>query len=687
MPLAPRPTDPLNPDLMPIPLAPRHYAIVTASLCCAIHAPTLRAQDQTVPEYSLEDLMKVEVVSAARKTQTLLDVPAAVFVLTHDDIERSGAASLPEALRLVPGVQVARLSSGTWAVSVRGSNNRFSNKLQVLIDGRSIYSPLFGGVLWEGEHVPLFDIERIEVIRGPGAAAWGANAVNGVINIITRKAAATQGTMVSLTGGTRERAAGSARYGFTPAPDWAARLWASAERNAVGHTPNPPGIDDVNSSSNAGLRIEQATPGLTRSLNLVAFHSDLDYGLTVPVLGPPYSAAVGSHESYQGASLTFREERTLSAASDLAYQTSFERTTLKIRPFEEVRNKLAAEAQHRVRWLPTHELVWGGAASYSGDRITSAYPLDFSNAETGSTVLSVFAQDEWRLAQWPLTLSYGLRIDRSTLNDRASVQPNLRALWTLRPGQVVWASIARAERLPTRAESSANFTAGVLPPGGGSPLPVEYKFVAGAAGDARNEGLDLFELGYRGEWFSELFVDATAYAGRYRDLRSYRLQTPYLALDPLRYVQPATIDWHGKASVTGAELALDWKLMRDLRTRWSATHIELRADDQTLLPSERAVIEGGTPRDQAGAQLVWQVAPAHELDATVLHVGALPAYAIGAYTRFDARWAWRVTRDVELALVGQNIGSGAHAEFRQSDLASPLTQIRSNWYAKLTMKF
>ena len=659
--------------------------VVLLSACLA--ALPVRAQDQSVPDYSLEDLLKVEVVTASRKSQDLLEVPAAAYVLTHDDIERSGATSLPEALRQVPGVQVARLSSGVWAVSVRGFNDRFSNKLQVLVDGRSVYSPLFAGVLWEGVQVPLADVERIEIIRGPGAAAWGANAVNGVINIITRKTTADRGTMTSIGAGDRGQVMAYARHAFAPAENWSARLWAQSTRNAISHTPGSVSIDDAATLASAGARIDQTEAGVSRTLNVSVFHSDLDYGLDRPLLVPPYGAAVQAHQDYQGANFTYREERTLTSASDFAMQVSAEHTDLEMSPADEGRNKFSVDAQHSVRWLRNHELVWGGALSYSGDHLTGAYPLDFEGLQVEYSVWSLFAQDEWRLSSLPLTLSYGMRVDRSTLNGSTSVQPNLRALWTLTPGQVVWASLGRAKRLPSRAEYSANIALRVIPPSVASPLPVEASLVARSADQAGDERLDMLEAGYRGEWSNNMFFDATAFIGRYRDLRETRALTPYLAQDPLRYVQPVVADWHGRADVSGAELAFEWKLARDLRTRLSASHLELRADDATLNASEKSIIEGGAPRNQASAQIVWQVASAHELDFTYLHVGALRAYAIDGYNRFDARWAWRVSRDIEVALVGQNIGAGGHTELYPTYLAAPLTEVRNSWYAKLTMKF
>jgi len=659
---------------------------VVLLLACLAALPTW-AQDQSVPDYSLEDLLKVEVVTASRKSQDLLEVPAAAFVLTHDDIERSGATSLPEALRLVPGVQVARLSSGVWAVSVRGFNDRFSNKLQVFVDGRSVYSPLFAGVLWEGVQVPLADIERIEIIRGPGAAAWGANAVNGVINIITRKTAGEQGTMASVSAGSDGQVTAYARHGFASAENWSARLWAQSTRNSVSHTPGAVAISDVAASSSAGARIDQTEAGISRTLNVSAFHSDLDYGLDRPLLVPPYSAGVQAHQDFSGANLTYREERTLTSASDLAVQVSAEHTDLTMSPIVEARNKLTADVQHNVRWLRDHELVWGAALSYSGDHLTGTHPISFDGAQVEYAVWSLFAQDEWRLSIAPVNLSYGVRVDRSTLNGSSSVQPNLRALWTLTPGQVVWASIGRAERLPSRAEHSADITLQVIPPSPASPLPVEVGMTAGSADRAGDERLDMLEAGYRGEWSSDLFFDATAFAGRYRDLRAVRVLTPYLAQNPLRYVQPWLADWHGKAAVSGAELALEWKLVRDLRARVSASHLELRADDATLTPQERAVVEGTAPHNQASAQVVWQVASAHELDFTYMHVGALSAYAIDGYNRFDARWSWHVTRAIEVSLVGQNIGAGAHTEFYQTYLSAPRTEVRNSWYARLAMKF
>jgi len=283
---------------------------VLAGLLAAMLAANAGAQSQkNVPDVttlSMEDLMNMQVTSVSKRTQKVADAAAAVFVITQDDIRRSGATSIPEALRLAPGIEVARIDENKWAIASRGFNGRFDNKLLVLIDGRSVYTPLFSGVYWNVQDVLLEDVDRIEVIRGPGATLWGANAVNGVINIITKKAKDTQSALVSTGAGTEERASGSARYGSTIG-NTAFRVYGKYFNWGPSQYPSGMTAHDGWDALRGGFRADWAPAG-PNSLTVQGDIYQSKYGetLTVPSLSAPYSSTFPNQGNYSGGNVLAR---------------------------------------------------------------------------------------------------------------------------------------------------------------------------------------------------------------------------------------------------------------------------------------------------------------------------------------------------------------------------------------------
>jgi iron complex outermembrane receptor protein len=402
------------------------FVLVALTTAALVGLPTKAAAQTSPPaDLSLEDLLKADVVTAARKSQAQQDVAAAVFVVTREDIERSGATSLPEALRLVPGVQVARLASGRWAVSVRGFNSRFANKLLVLMDGRSVYSPLFSGVVWEMEGTLLEDIDRIEVIRGPGAALWGANAVNGVINILTRKARATQGGLLAISTGSVERGAVAARFGGS-LPEGHYRVWAKRESHrAFENGAGSKGLDAWQ-TTRFGFRADTAlgsSDSLTVSGNLIRTSAG-DRWIEASLFSPTGFQIADRTQRADVGHLLARYSRLGDDGSETIVQTYLAHNRLEvIDRVDERRTTADLDVQHRPRSAGMHDLVWGFNYRVSRDEISGQGIIAVAPARRNITLGSAFVNDEITLVpeQLRATLACGW-------SATASPAPNPRAM-------------------------------------------------------------------------------------------------------------------------------------------------------------------------------------------------------------------------------------------------------------------
>ncbi|MCU0950155.1 MAG: TonB-dependent receptor [Burkholderiaceae bacterium] len=655
--------------------------LATALILWVMGAPARAGE--AVPDLPLEELLKTEVTTASRKSQALYDVPAAAFVLSADDIQRSGATNLPEALRLVPGVEVARLGSGAYAVSVRGANGRFANKLLVLIDGRSVYSPLFSGVFWEAEGVLPEDIDRIEVIRGPGAAMWGANAVNGVINVITRRAQQTQEAMVSARSGLDDAAGGAVRYGFALGETWRGRLAAKAGTDASVAT-----VDDGTRMryewQRLSARADQLDGDVRRSVIFNATRAEAGERWSTPLLTPPYRAQADVPLQIDTADLMYRDARLLDGGSELAVQASAATMDAALNVVTAKTTQADLDVQYRMPLAEGRELVVGTAARAYRDRVIGAMPITFSTEEVSARRWSAYGQLDWPLVRDRLRLSTGVRIDRET-GGSPQWQPNLKLLWLPSIGHTLWASAARASRLMSRGELDAGITQTVLPPQGGNPLPLEIR-VSPPTGTLAPERLTAFELGYRGEVTPVLFVDATLFSHRLRDAAGVLAMAP--AFDPgppPRAVQPLVTANVASVDVHGIELFADWRPARGWRTQAGGSFQDVSQRTRGLPGSTNYA--GNAPGWQLFARIGVDPRPGSTIDLIAKRVAALEAGNVPAYTRVDLRLAQRLSAALEIALVGQNLTDAAHPEMLPEQLPALPVQIRRGGYLKLTARF
>ncbi len=455
------------------------------------------AEDLT--DLSLEELLDVEVTSVGKKAQALGDAAAAVYVISNDDIRRSGATSVPEALRMVPGLTVKRLDANKWAISARGFSGRFANKLLVLIDGRSVYTPSFSGVYWESEEVMLADIDRIEVIRGPGATLWGANAVNGVINIITKSAAATQGGLLVAAGGSEEQGGASLREGVESAPETFARLYAKyQDRDSLVTSLGTDGRDEWEIAQ-GGFRVDSTlTAGDRVTLQGDFYHSNLRQQLLVPdPLAPPtFSLPVDDHLNATGWNLLGRWERAFSVTSDVSLQLYYDHAERNEYYVAQSTDILDLEFQQRTKPIERHDLVWGLGYRHIADQVESTPLLTVTRSTDQRGLWSAFIQDDIELLRDRLRLTLGSKFEHNDYTG-FEIQPNLRLLWKPSERDTLWGAISRAVRTPSRPERTATVLTGILPTGASAPYPstIQLRTIGNDGFDA--ESLTAYELGFR----------------------------------------------------------------------------------------------------------------------------------------------------------------------------------------------
>ncbi|MEX8495414.1 TonB-dependent receptor plug domain-containing protein [Sphaerotilus sp.] len=650
---------------------PSRTLVALASL--ALISPVALGQNaggvRALAELSLEDLMRVEVVSASHGSDRLGDVAAPVFVITRDDILRTGVRSLPEALRLAPGVDVARLSGARWAVGVRGDAGRFSNKLQVLVDGRSIYSPLFSGVMWETQRVPLADIERIEIIRGPAGAVWGANAVNGVINIITRRAQDSLGQQVDGEIGSEGAAVlhGSRSTGSAEAGAW--RLYAQVDGTGRSSEPGGGEANDASLVSTAGLRFDRDVDAGTQvTAQAQILHSRVDDTRLRPVVTLPYLLQSPTTQTidrvHAQSTLTrrLREHSTLTLTGLVAAEAGEERGSQSISS-----QTMDVEAAHTFQPLDSaHQITWGVGTRYYQDHNETQGIGQFDPARRRMTDWRIFGQDRWVGFDDRLSIVGGLRVDHTFFANTRS-QPSLAVAWKQTPDTTLWSSLSRAIRVPSRGEEDADVAIAVLPPGAaGNPLPVLIR--SGSDQPTVVESVQALQVGLRSRLNAQLAIDATVFRQRYDPL-AFRAATPVnpqVVMAPTPYIDASLGRMAAQAAVAGLELSSDWRPLPSLRQQLSYSWLD------TKVPATVAA-SGGTfaqsPRHLLTLRLSYDVSPLLSVDAWARCTSergqdSTSASYIPARKLLDLSARWSVARDMVLSARAYNLGSPRRVEIQ-----------------------
>jgi len=645
-------------------------------------------------DISLEDLLNANVTTASRKEQRLKDVAAAIFVISREDIERSGATSIPEVLRMAPGIQVAKLSNNRWAVSARGFNGRFANKLLVLMDGRSIYSPLFSGVMWEAEDTLLEDIERIEVIRGPGAAMWGANAVNGVINIITRHARDTQGNLLVASAGTKERDSLAFRHGGE-ALGGHYRVWGrtNSRDNSIDMAGNT-SIDGAH-DKRIGFRSDWSFAAGDRFMLTGGAYSGAtgDKWNTPSVTSPWGFVPMEMRQTTDGLHVLARRDWKHASGSESSLQAYIDNSELKIQDaIKQTRTTIDLDFQNRIHFGSRHDVVWGIGYRNSQDRINGWGIISVAPERDNFNLFSTFINDEVVLIPEKLKLMAGVRLEHNSYTG-FEPQPNLRVLWTPTLSQAAWASASRASRTPSRGELNTQIDLLAQP---GAP-GVLYQYSPTAAGNYRviAEKVTAFELGYRNQISKNLSFDAAVFHNQYNDLHSGGLGPQDFTFFPGYVIQTVIPNNNLKARSHGLELAIDYRPVSWWRLQPSYSYLNLKTTSLTTDQFDlinAALIDGRAPKHQLSLRSSMSLSSNTQFDLWLRHVSALN-YAdqtgakIPAYTTLDMRYAWRPVRGLELSVVGQNLLHSKHTEFAPDLLPSVILQVHRGVYVKAKWQF
>ena len=618
---------------------------------------------EDLTELSIEELLHVTVTSVALKSQPITQAPAAIFVLTQEDIRRSGANSIPEALRLVPGLVVARIDSNKWAVSSRSETERFSDDLLVLVDGKTMWSPFVAGTFWETIDTVLEDIDRIEVIRGPGGTLLGANAVNGAIHIITKKAKDTHGALVTIGGGTEERAFTSVRYGGHLGQDFHFRVFGKAfERDRNFNETDP--HDDWR-MGRGGFRADwDVNPDNVLTLQGNLYTGRAGQLSTIPTLiAPDFTKTQAEDVRLQGQDLLLRWGHTFSKQSDLTLQLYYDRMQREEVSLKERRQTYDLDIRHRFPLFSNQEILWGFGFRSTTDDIAPDRTFSADPAHRSLRTIRGLIQDEFRFLNDHLRIAVGAQFLTHSYTGLL-IQPTARISWTPNDRHALWAAVNRSNRVPSRLEREG----------------IQREEGSGAGfsrllGNPNQRAEDLwgFEAGYRTTLHPSLSLEVSAF---YTTERSSPTETE-MGAGTEQYGN------HEHLQSYGGEASLNWQVLPWWRLR--PTFSVLRVTNE--VPGDQIQEQSGQPAQQATLRSLMNLTETIELDTIYRFVDRISAFGIPGYHNLDMRLGWRPTKAWELSLVGHNLLESHHQEFLPGLIRTQPTEVQRGVYGKVTWRF
>jgi iron complex outermembrane recepter protein len=604
---------------------------------------------------SIEELLQVPVTAVSKKEERLLNVPASVSIISQEDIRRSGATSLPEALRLSPQLHVAQVDSRQWAISARGFNATVANKLLVMIDGRSIYTPLFSGVFWDAQHVLLEDVDRIEVVSGPGGTMWGANAVNGVINVVTKNARDTQGLLVTAGGGTELRGMGAVRYGGKASENLSYRVYGTGfHRDSAVFSDGSSAGDDWDFAQ-GGFRLDWDAS----TQNVLTLQGDVYDG--------QINQRTGDDIEVNGGNVLGRWMHTFADQSDLRIQMYYDGTRRRIpETFGENLHTYDFDLQHRFQILDRHDVVWGAGYRHIWDEVRNSPALAFIPEKLSLHFASFFVQDEIALMPERLYLTLGSKFEHNHYTG-FEYQPNARLMWRVTERQAVWGAVSRAVRTPSRIDR--HFF-----------VPGEPPHTIAGGPNFGSEELLAYEIGYRVQPHRRWSVSMAAFHHLYDDLRSVEPGPPAVIANGLEG------ETYGLEFEASLELSGWWRL------KGGYTYLE---KDIRLKPWSRDInqgrAEGSDPKHLFKLRSFMDLPGRLELDAGLRYVDTLHAFSAGRmgsvpnYVEVDLRLGWWASENLEFSVIGQNLAHRRHPEF---GFPSPARrEIERRMFGKVTWRF
>lgn len=636
----------------------------------------------------LEDVMNYEITSLSKKTEKLSKTAAAVFVITQEDIRRSGATSIPEALRMAPGMQVARIDSNKWAISARGFNDLSVSKFLVMIDGRTVFMPVISGMFWDVQDVVMDDIEQIEIVRGPGAAYWDSNAVNGIINIITKSAKGTQGGLISAGVGNKEHGTGTVRYGGKIGENTHYRVYTKYLN-----------WDDFVSVT--GRKADDGWDMIRGGFRLDAYPSEKD---TWTLHGDVYSGAVGStydkstlfesdlkllpkEQNIEGGNLLARWSHVLADSSDFALQLYYDRSYRDLAVSAGSLDMFDVDFRHHFALGDFQDIVWGARYRLSSDNIKNSSAFSFSSNQRSYNLFSAFLHDDMTILENKLHLIIGSKVEHNDFTG-FEFQPSVQLLWTPDNKNTIWTAISRTVRTPSRANHDSHFLINVRPDDPRNPLSLPILVEASGNKDVISEELIALELGYRVLLTNNLTLDLAAFYNQYDNLVTGEpgfLESP----SPDYLLLPVTADNKGYAETYGFDVASDYRIQKWWRLVLGYTYLQMQLHHESNSDDfffEKA--EGESPDHVFTLRSMMDISKNVEFDLWLRYVSDLPALNVPGYLTLDARLGWQPTKNFDISLVGQNLLDNHHPEFGNPKFIPAIpSEIERSFFLKLTWRF
>jgi iron complex outermembrane receptor protein len=645
----------------------------------AMPRSALGADEQSLLDLDIEQLAELRVTSVSRVQERLGDAPAAVFVITGDEIRRSGVTSIAEALRLAPGVEVARRDAHSWSISIRGFNSDLANNLLVLIDGRSVYSPLYAGVFWDVQDTPLEDVDRIEVVSGPGGTLWGANAVNGVINIITRRAGTDDGGFVEVGGGNQENEV-AARYGGTLGENVAARAYAKYfDRDSLKTVSGADGVDESRMAQ-VGFRLNWSSRAADRfTVQGDAYHGDeagvFQDDFTLGTL--PSGSKVGSTD-VAGANVLARWERTLDSGADLSLQTYYDYTRRDIpHTYAERRDTLDIDFQHHVPLGARNAMLWGASLRRSADEIGNTLFATFDPDHRDDETASAFFEDKLEVKRDRMFVTLGAKFEHNDYTGYET-QPNVRFSWSIDERRAFWSAVSRAVRVPSRLDADLRLTVPLSAP----MLPFPVYVTADGSHEFDSSQLTAYEAGYRFRPAENLSFDIAVYRNDYDRLQTVEPLDPLFVLVPPRpyIVLPNVIANLMEGRARGGTLVANWQPRDRWRLRFEYARLNL---DLHLKPGSRDTSRsreaGNSPANQASITSFVDLPGRLQLYTMARYVDALPNLSVDSYVAVDASLRWAPLDRLSASLTVENLNDSRHLEFGAANEIGRSALLRFIW--------
>jgi len=632
-------------------------------LFCALMSQSLFAQQERPSELAnldLKALMNLEITSVSRRAEPLSGAAASIFVITGDEIRRSGATNLPEALRLAPNLDVVQVNASGYTISARGLINSAANKLLVLIDGRSVYTPLFSGVFWDVQDVLLEDVDRIEVISGPGGTLWGVNAVNGVINIITRSAKNTHGGLLSAGAGTREEI-GALRYGGKVGGDGDYRVYAKYFDLQNTKTAGGTIKDDGEKKGLAGFRGDWARGTDQFMLLATAYKGSEGQPPPGTISITNVKLALGDI-SLSGLNVTTFWKRRLRNGSAIAVHGYFDQTERTVPPtFAERLNIFDLQFLNSGSLAGIHSYAWGAEYRYGMDRVTNSPYVAFLPARLNQKWIALFAQDE-------VTLPKRLRLilgARSEHNDYTGTEflPSVRLAWNVADDHMLWTAASRTVRAPSRLDRDTF-------------VPGQAPFLLTGGPNVVSEIANVYEVGYRGQPASSLTLSVTAFHSLYDRLRTQEIAASRRSIFFANGMKGVT---SGVEMWASYQAKPHWRLSAGFDGL--TEHLQLKAGSNDTASLQQ---QGLDPKRSWRLRSSLDLPRQGEFDVIARRVSARSNPTVPAYSAVDLRYGWKPHRGMELSVTGQNLFGTSHGEFTN---VATRTEIGRGVFIKLVSRF